>query len=348
MCLSRTGMAIVLLTAAVVGALGNLEVSASRLDAAPGKKVCTIKKVHGKKKRVCKTVKAHPTPTPVATPERTLFGQPSGIAIDQHDDVYVADAARHHILELSPDGQLLATIGGPGKEVGQFNEPWGLAFDGAGNLYVSEASGYHYPGIDPQPRRVQKFSAAGSPLTEYTQSSTLHLILPCGLAVDSAGNLYVSDYGGGQIAKISPIGQHLASIATVDPAPCGMAIDSHDTLYVSQAYTEDIGVYGADGRRVRVIGSRDGVDPPFGIAVDTRDNLYAVNLAGQCVKKWAPDGRLLATWGKAGSEPGQFAFDEQQMLGIAVDHQGNVYVSDAGNDRVQKLSSTGQVLAIWK
>ena len=62
----------------------------------------------------------------------------------------------------------------------------------------------------------------------------------------------------------------------------------------------------------------------------------------------SPDGKVLASWGGPGTAPGQFHFDERQMLGIAVDGSGNVYVSDPGNARVQKFSLDGKLMAVWK
>jgi DNA-binding beta-propeller fold protein YncE len=56
----------------------------------------------------------------------------------------------------------------------------------------------------------------------------------------------------------------------------------------------------------------------------------------------SPSGPL-AQWGTKGAAPGQFL----GPWGVALDAQGNVYVADYGNDRIQKLSSSGQPLAQW-
>jgi NHL repeat len=61
------------------------------------------------------------------------------------------------------------------------------------------------------------------------------------------------------------------------------------------------------------------------------------------IVKLSPTGTLLATWGKTGSAPGELNIPD----GVAVDAQGNVYVSDLNNFRIQKFSSTGTLLAVF-
>ena len=51
----------------------------------------------------------------------------------------------------------------------------------------------------------------------------------------------------------------------------------------------------------------------------------------------SPNGRLLATWARRGSAPGQF----HRPAGVAVDARGNAYVSDTGNSRIQVLARRG-------
>ena len=71
------------------------------------------------------------------------------------------------------------------------------------------------------------------------------------------------------------------------------------------------------------------------ITIDQYGFFYAT--LGNLIVKIGPDGKELGRWGSGGSSPGQFS----NPVGIAVDGQGNLYVADKGNNRIQKLSANG-------
>jgi outer membrane protein assembly factor BamB len=93
---------------------------------------------------------------------------------------------------------------------------------------------------------------------------------------------------------------------------------------------------------------------PHDIAVDAEGNLYAVELGAPMVHRLDGDGNVLASWGGAGSEAGQFAFDPPPdgppLDGgfVVVGAEGNVYVSDSYNNRVQVFDPEGSFLTMWE
>jgi sugar lactone lactonase YvrE/transcriptional regulator with XRE-family HTH domain len=93
---------------------------------------------------------------------------------------------------------------------------------------------------------------------------------------------------------------------------------------------------------------------PLGDATDRQGNVYVtegselytgafISVKRTDILKVSPSGQILARWGRFGKRPGEF----NQPTGVAVDGQGNVYVADYGNDRIQKLSPSGRPLAVW-
>ncbi|MBK6563603.1 MAG: SMP-30/gluconolactonase/LRE family protein [Dehalococcoidia bacterium] len=82
---------------------------------------------------------------------------------------------------------------------------------------------------------------------------------------------------------------------------------------------------------------------------DGQGNFYVIDSYNQRIVKFDPDGNFLTTWGNEGTEAGQFDFLDgvDGYGGVAADSQGNVYVADTLNYRIQKFTSDGQFLNQW-
>lgn len=143
-----------------------------------------------------------------------------------------------------------------------------------------------------------------------------------------------------------------------DQGPYGVALDRDCNLYLSDTETHHIVKVSPSGDTLATWGG-DGHGPlqfhrPASVAVDADGNIYVADSGNDRIQKLSPDGKSLAMWQNClpgstpcqpapGHDPGQF-FNPQ---GIALDGQGNVYVSEIGNNRVQKLDRDGKSLAIW-
>jgi tripartite motif-containing protein 71 len=132
----------------------------------------------------------------------------------------------------------------------------------------------------------------------------------------------------------------------------GIALDGHGNLYVAEFDDDLIYKFSLSGKLVAKwggFGTGPGqLEGPDKLAFDGQGNLYVTEVgtpsAGPSrIQKFSSTGTPLAQWGAFGSAPGQFI----NPIGIAVDHQGDIYVAEEGNTRVQKLSSLGQPLTQW-
>jgi sugar lactone lactonase YvrE len=101
----------------------------------------------------------------------------------------------------------------------------------------------------------------------------------------------------------------------------------------------------AAGRYLQTIPLRSATRTPDyrSLAVDGRGNIWVLNQAASFVRQYSPAGDSLTQIGSAGAAPGQF----QRPQGVAVDAAGNIYVADTGNNRLQKLSASGQVQWVY-
>jgi tripartite motif-containing protein 71 len=162
------------------------------------------------------------------------FDTPVGIALNQHGDMYVADAGNHRIQKLSALGQPLSQWHTVGSGSGELTEiGYDLALDASGNVYVSEPHPFS-DGND----RIQKFSPSGEQLATWGGSGTGkgQFNQPTGLTVDSKGNVFVVDADNNRVQELSPTGQFVAQWPGPEPGfkfVSKIALDDHGNIYVS-------------------------------------------------------------------------------------------------------------------
>jgi hypothetical protein len=163
------------------------------------------------------------------------------------------------------------------------------------------------------------------------------------VAEDSAGNIYVSEYGeNDRIQKFSPDGDFLLQWGGTGEEhsqfrrPQSMAVDDEDHIWVADACNHRIQVFDADGKYVAGWGE-EGSGPgqlyyPYGIALHD-GAVYICEYGNERIQKFAPDGKSLAIWGSRGRQPGQLF----NPWAIAFDSQGRLNVLDSNNHRVQRI-----------
>ena len=144
--------------------------------------------------RICKVT----NPGGVVTTLDNSFNSPSGVAIDANRNVFVADKGNQRICKITSGG-VVTTLAGSGS----FNQPYDVAVDAFGNVFVT----------DEQNHRIRKVTNPGGVVTTLAGSGTsafadgtgvgASFIYPKGVAVDTAGVVYVADAGNYRIRKIS-------------------------------------------------------------------------------------------------------------------------------------------------
>jgi len=176
------------------------------------------------------------------------------------------------------------------------------------------------------------------------------MVWPTSVALDKAGNVYVSDEWLNRIAMFSSDGEWLGAWGTQGDAngevdqPAGIAFDSEDNLYVVDTGNNRIQKFTKDGQFLAKWGqqgSGDGeFDMPWGIGLDADNNVYIADWRNDRIQKFAPDGSFLMVFGESGPEDGQFNLPAD----VAVDKEGLIYVADWRNDRVQVFDAEGRFI----
>ncbi len=189
-------------------------------------------------------------------------------------------------------------------------------------------------------------------------------IRPTDIAVDEQSNIYVVDGGNHRIQKFDTNGKLLKMwgeygdgdgqfIFRVEPDHFGaVAIDGAGNMYVTD-YNSRVQKFDSNGTFLLKWGRPGNGDGQFAlhshlsVAVDTQGNVYVTDTDNSRVQKFDSNGTFLLKWGSKGSGDGQFGEDHNWRgpEGVAVDSQGNVYVADPANQRIEKFDSNGNFLS---
>jgi tripartite motif-containing protein 71 len=291
------------------------------------------------------------------------FNQPSGVAVDKSNDVYVADWGNNRIQKFTSNGDFIAVWGGvaAGTSAGQFNNPYGITADLFGNVYVADATN----------NRIQKLPAGldGSVGSNWlvfggTSTGTIpgQFNNPIGVGVDASGDLFVTDDYNNRIQKL-PVGADgtvgsnwttfggLASGAAPGQFddPIGLAFNAAGDLYVTDTDNHRIqklpagenGAVGSNWVTFGTSGSNPGqFNTPVAPGFDFSGNFYVADVFVNRIDilPAGKDGTVGSNWvtlgGPVSSNPGEF----NNPHGVALDGFGDLYVVDNQNNRIQKFA----------
>ena len=303
------------------------------------------------------------------------FKSPQGLTVDLTGNVCVADSWNHSIRQITPAGivtTLAGTAGISGSADGataaaRFNFPMGVAVDGAGNAYVADAVNCTIRKITPAGIVTTLAGTVGVAGQVDGTGPAARFNFPTRVAVDGAGNVYVSDTGNRAVRKITPAGA--VTTLAVPPGSLqnvgGIAVDGTGNVYVTDFWADTVHKITPAGAVSALTGSSGlGLFHPTDIALDGAGNSYVTETGGyyESIKKITPAGvvtnlldpavaasldylrgtRLTSVYGlRAG-----YYLLNGASGGIAADRSGNVYVADYWFHTIKKITPDGAVIAV--
>jgi sugar lactone lactonase YvrE len=306
------------------------------------------------------------------------FNHPMGVAVDGAGNVYVADYLNNMIREISSSG-VVSTLAGTGMAgsangagaVATFNNPTGVAVDLAGNVYVADLLNNLIREISPS--GIVSTLAGNNSLGFHGGVGTAATFsAPFGIAVDTAGNLYVGEEGNQIIRMITPGAQvtilaGTGAVGSLNGAaatatfywPSGVAVNKQGNVYVADHSnnlirqinipTQTVTTLAGNRHTKGVVNTSTFINNPTGVAVDGQYNIYVADYNSNLILEISSSGEeyTLAGTGLKGSASGLNALASFWMpFGIAADQTGNVYVADLSNNLVREVSVSGLVSTV--
>src|ERR1017187_9140414 len=290
------------------------------------------------------------------------FSNIQGIAIDRLGNLYLSDTDHHRVRKVSAGtvitiaGTGVAGFSGDGGSAltAQLNFPYGLALDSAGNVYVAHLGNQRVRRISPD-GVIATVAGTGRKASspDGAAPTDTSLLAPRNVAVDAAGNLYIAEFVGNRVRKLTPGGK-LATVAGTGVAgwsgdgdrataaqihcPAGMAFDRAGALYFADSENHVVRKLYADGTIGSLGAAFDGnpglaMFTPAAIAVDPSGTLYVGGPAAFVVRAFTTTGQWITYTGIGHS-----------VNDLTADLYGNLFIADGS--RLWRMDPSGTFVTV--
>ena len=259
-----------------------------------------------------------------------MFKRPLGLAVNDRDEIVVADQLNHRVQVFDSNGTFLRSFGHKGENAGEFKHPFGIVIDKDRNIFVTDSDNH----------RVQILSWEGRHLGSFGGKGRLdsQLLNPWGLSLDSTGNVIVADIGNKLIKIFTPDGRFVMKIGGQGsfsyPVHC---VQCGEYFIVSDSNEHCIKVFNREGDFQYKFGKKGEGDGDFNcpcfLSVTQSKHLLVCDQGNHRIQVFELDGMFVGKFGTNGSKLGEF----NSPFSVAVLSNEQIVVCERGNHRIQIL-----------
>jgi len=316
------------------------------------------------------------------------LSNPSGVAVDSAGNIFIADTNNSCIREVVVSTGIITTVAGKGRGYnGNYGDngtatnaylgyPQGVTLDSAGNIYIADTNN----------NSIREVTAVNSFITtiagnnvrsfsgDFGAATSASLNNPSGVAVDSAGNIYIADRQNNRVRLVTKttsiittyaggsVGDNGTATSATLYSPNSVAVDGQGNSYfvdtsnnlirkvtastgiiTTVAGNGSLGYSGDNGAATSA-----SLNNPSGVAVDSNGNIYIADTYNSRLRMVTPGGIITTVAGNGScSYTGDTGFATGASLcnpaGVAVDSTGNIYIADSSNSCVRKVTTDGKI-----
>jgi uncharacterized protein (TIGR03437 family) len=264
------------------------------------------------------------------------MNSPLGIAVDNAGNVYITDSGNNRVRKVTTGG-IITTVAGTGENgfggdggpatAAKLSSPFGVALDAANNIYIADTFNARVRKVDARTGVITTVAGTGQlgSTGDGGPATTARFFNPAGVALDAAGNLYISDVGDQRVRRVN-------------------ASDGRVITVVGN------GIPGYNGDDILAAGAQ--LNAPLFISFDRAGDLFIADQVNHRIRKVAMSTGLITTVagiGTIGSSGDGSAPAGAQLFfptGVALDRSGNQYIADQSNHRIRKTLPASALRAV--
>jgi len=314
---------------------------------------------------------------------------PYGVALDQAGDIFISDNGNNRIRRVDAATGNITTVAGTGvagdtgdgaaASSAEIRAPRGIIVDGSGDLYFVDTGNDLVRRVDHATQNITTvaggfyygFSGDGGPATSAS------LYAPDGVALDSLGNLFITDVLNLRVRRVDGATQTISTVAgggsggDNGPAtavqmvkPQGVAADATGNIFIADTYSHRIRRVDATTQVVTTVagtgtsgfsgeggpGESAELKYPMGVAQDTFGNLFIADMLNERIRRLDAVSQIITTvagtgfYGYNGDGSTATAAQLNSPIAVAVDGSGNLFIADQLNQRIRRVDAKTQVI----
>lgn len=266
------------------------------------------------------------------------FAHPAGIAIDASGNLWVADENNNRLEKFNSKGEFVKAIGSAGSGNGQFSRPTDVAIDPKGNLWVTDANNNRIEELNEAGEFLKAFGSKGSANGQFYGPECITI---------ANGHVWVGDTYNHRLQEFNESAEFIKAVSSNGSGegqmvePTGIAIGPGEKVWVADWGNQRVEEFTEAGGFVRQFGSEGSGNGQFhrpDVIEVSGGNVFVGDQNNERFQEFNETGGYVAQFGTSGTGAGQFSFG--WPMGIAADGKGTLWISDTGNNRVQKWALT--------